>query len=1196
MSARMDPYLSLPLHGVQLIEASAGTGKTYTLATLYTRLVVEQQLRPSQILAVTFTEAATQELRKRIRERLSLAARELERNPDLMDAASTDAESQLTADILRRHLQAADESVAALAKRLRQAADEIDLASIFTIHGFCARVLREHALESGQALDAPELLGGDRVLREELAADLWRHYAADADYAGLLAQTWPHPEALSEDLRALLQPLPLLPVPAESEDPSNALVQAADELAHAIDAHGEDAAAQIDAAFERKVFDGRRARRPSFAQAFNDLQAGRRNGSWPRDGHLEKLLPHHLAGFCKDDQRGAVPASPLFAALQAWWQADDRWQAWQHARRIQLLHALRGQAHERLAVLKTQRRVQTFDDLIEGVHQALAGPQGSLLIQRLRAQYRTALVDEFQDTDERQWDIFRTLFAAAAQESEDRALFLIGDPKQAIYGFRGGDVDTYLRARDEAVLAPRLDRNFRSRPSVLRAVDALYANAGEEAFRKPGIQFEPVAPGDQRHDADLLRAGSAAPALTLRLLTAGDGDAAIPFNAELSRQRATQACVAAIHAWLGDSQQGRAQIDGQPVRPGDIAVLVRRHGEATRIQRALAAVGIPAVAAGRQSLFATDEALEVDALLQALLHPADDGRLRTALATVLLGLDAAQLAALRDAGTPWQRHQHAALAWRARWQQDGVLALITDLCAQHAPRLLGLVDGERRLTNYLQLAELLQEASGHTLGPQGLSDWLQQRIAEADVDDEAQLLRLESDAGRVQIVTLHKSKGLEYPLVFLPFIGIGGGRSERGRHCTVHEHGQRVLHWKLGKDEPRWQAAVQAKAQEDAEEDARLLYVGLTRAEHALWIASGPFYQAGESAVAPMLRDIDALRAQSAIAVIEGPAEARPPRWREPDDAAVPAARSVHRVIARDWWVYSFTQLSHADTGAEPVLAQATVEPQGGHDEPPVIEEEAAPVLAPVDPRFTSTRFGVTLHDAFERSDFQRWSDWRDGEPAPDGQAAVLAEALLGRGYGEADIDDGIAVLTPLIGHTLTVSLPEGLRLADQPVQARRAEIEFHFALEPTRVDALLDLLHAHGVVADRRGFGLRRQLEGLMTGKIDLTYLHDGRWYVLDYKSNRLPSYETQALAEAMRHSEYDLQALLYTLALHRWLRFRLGAAYDYARDFGGIRYLFCRGLDAERADSPGIHAQRFEPDLVHALDDLFAGKAGAA
>ena len=201
----------------------------------------------------------------------------------------------------------------------------------------------------------------------------------------------------------------------------------------------------------------------------------------------------------------------------------------------------------------------------------------------------------------------------------------------------------------------------------------------------------------------------------------------------------------------------------------------------------------------------------------------------------------------------------------------------------------------------------------------------------------------------------------------------------------------------------------------------------------------------------------------------------------------------------------------------------------------------------------------------------------------------MIAEALAGEGYGADEMDDGIALTTRLAGHTLTVVLPEGLRLCDLPAGERRAEIEFQFALQPVRVEALLALLHAHGVVRERHGFGLRQRLEGLMTGLIDLVYRHDGKWYVLDYKSNRLPGYAADALQRAMRHSEYDLQALIYTVALHRWLRFRLGAGYDHGRDFGGIRYLFCRGLDAARADSPGIHAQRFAPELVHALDALF-------
>jgi exodeoxyribonuclease V beta subunit len=307
----------------------------------------------------------------------------------------------------------------------------------------------------------------------------------------------------------------------------------------------------------------------------------------------------------------------------------------------------------------------------------------------------------------------------------------------------------------------------------------------------------------------------------------------------------------------------------------------------------------------------------------------------------------------------------------------------------------------------------------------------------------------------------------------------------------------------------------------------------------------------------------------------------------------------VTRALAHDWWVYSFTQLANADSGHEDgggADAAATLPVAGGRDEPaateiapPMATATEAAVEAPFDPRFSGNRFGVALHAALEHCDFAAWRGWRDGEPAPADQATPIVDALRAGGYGADELDDGIALATKLVGHTLTVALPEGVRLCEVPAAERRPEIEFQFALQPTRVDALLRLLHAHGVVRERAGFGLRTRLEGLMTGLVDLTYRHAGRWYVLDYKSNRLASYDAPALEAAMAHSEYDLQALIYTLALHRWLRFRLGDGYDYVRDFGGIRYLFCRGLDAARADSHGVHAQRFAPELVNALDALF-------
>ncbi|WP_058836098.1 UvrD-helicase domain-containing protein [Luteimonas abyssi] len=1269
-----DPFLALPLTGTHLIEASAGTGKTFTLATLVTRLVIEQRLRIGQILAVTFTEAATQELRKRIRERLALAARLVDVPArhgagagEAVAIAPDDAppDARLSRAVIAAHLADGDETPAQLQRRLRDAADEIDLAAIFTIHGFCARVLREHALESGQTFAPPELLPNDRPLREELAADLWRATAADAHDAPLLMSLWPGgPEALARDLAELVrQPRLLPPRPAATDEDAGetraadaALRRAGQALAEAFAAHGDGFRAALVDAVDAKILNGQSYKTAWIHALWQDMAHWCAVGDWSAPVHpkLPMLAATALEAKTNKAHIGRTPASPVCASIPPYLAAVADVAAAQERARVRLLHRLRDAARTRLAQRKQQLRVQTYDDLIDGVADALAGPHAAALVARLRAQYAAALVDEFQDTDTRQWAIFRTVFGAgagAAVPARDAAgteaappaiadapaadalgqaddsdtpapfLALIGDPKQAIYGFRGGDVQTYLQAAAHARPAPALDRNFRSRPAVLAAIDALYTQAGTRAFLDERIRFIPVQPGTQRTDADYRRHGADAPALTLWHAPdppADDGGKRKPHGAQRARELATAACVAAIHAVLSDARAGTASIDGKPVQPGDIAVLVRKHGEATRIQQALAAVGIPAVAAGKQSLFATPEAHELLTLLLALLHTADDARLRAALATVLLGLDAAGIAALDDDGAAHRDWQHKALAWRERWQRGGPLALVSDLCADNGARLLGLLDGERRLTNYLQLGELLQQADARALGLHGLVDWLGQQIAQADPDDETQLLRLESDARRVQIVTLHKSKGLEYPLVFLPFVGIGGKAPDPGRACVVADaDGHRALHWKLQPDISGWNAARSAWIDAQRAEDARLLYVGLTRAEHALWIATGAFYNAAQTPLAAML---DGLPDTPGI-VHDATSPATPP-WLPPaDEGTVPTARAVTRTLAPDWWVYSFTQLANADSGGHDASTRATVAAAGGHDEPadapgPATASDPAQPDAPFDPRFAGTRFGVVLHEALEEGDFAAWHDWQPGDPAPADERVVIDTALRGGGYAADDLDDGLHVLTDLIGQTLTTALPEGVRLCDVPADARRAEIEFQFALQPTAVDALLALLHAHGLVRDRHGFGLRRTLEGLMTGLIDLTYAHDGRWYVLDYKSNRLPAYDADSLQRAMAHSEYDLQALIYTLALHRWLRFRLGDAegtaapdtavgtaadnaagaadrrgYDYARDFGGIRYLFCRGLDATRPDAPGVYAHRFAPELIHALDALFAG-----
>jgi exodeoxyribonuclease V beta subunit len=1195
--ADLDLGLRLPLSGLQLVEASAGTGKTFTLATLYARLVIELRLPVEEILAVTFTEAATQELRTRIRERLGLAAR-------LAEGAAVDparAGDVLTSQLVQSALR--DESADSLRTRLRRAAEAMDLAPVHTIHGFCRRALADHALEAGQVPGEVELVKNERGLREEVATDLWRQVCQDADDAHALMALWPSPAAMASSLRDLVGVDVLLPAPLPLDAAHERALReqfgaAGPAVAKAFVLHGARTQEALRACADAGALNGTTHGDRSTAPAWRALEAWAQGGGIgsPADERVRLFGTLKLAGAIKKPFQGkvAAPANALTDAIDYWLSLRDAVEQADQQRRIHLVHRLRREAAERLQKLKRERRLQGFDDLIRGLAQALDGRRGEALADGLRGQYRIALVDEFQDTDPLQWAIFNRVFAKAPDDGGPRALFLIGDPKQAIYRFRGGDVFTYLAAAAQADGRETLRRNFRSRPRLLQSVQALYAGAGDEPFGQADIPFVEVGAGGFVADDALVIDGATAPAL--HFLTWPDAPEGA-YSADQARGLATVACVASIRALLGtlhaQLREGGAL---RPVRPGDIAVLVETHRQAQQVQRALMRAGVPSVAAGRDSLYLSEEATDLLTLLEACLHLADDARLRGALATPLLGLDADALAALDADGPAHRQWQDRALGWRQRWDRHGPLALVTDLCALNAPRLLGLDDGERRLTNWLQLAETLQSAgAGHDAA--GLADLLRERIAHADADNEEELMRLESDAARVKVLTLHKSKGLEFPLVFLPFLAQAGAAGPRGTGVTLaryHDGVQRVARLKTD-DADDWLHAKECDKRETRAEKLRLLYVGLTRARLATWACFGPTKDVQDTPLAWLLHadvrapkpaklnaeairtrlDSLALLAPGAIVVADAPAQVPPGAPVLEALPEVPPAAQPQRRFSRDWWVHSFSGLAREAGGADVRRAN----------------DESEPLLP--SSRFSGARFGNVLHESLETVDFALWRDW-PGDAPPPGEAAALERALRNGGYGSAnDLAEGVPLLASLVGHTLNVVLPEGVRLADVAPARRRPEMEFHFSLAPARVGEVLARLHAHGLVGERQGFGTRERLEGLMTGFIDLVYEHDGRYYLLDYKSNQLPDYGDDALADAIAHSEYDLQYLLYTVALHRWLGFRL-PGYDYDRHFGGVRYLFCRGLQSGRADSPGVFASVPPRALVEGLDALLRPAMG--
>ena len=1198
-AAALDPVLDIALDARSLVEASAGTGKTYALAGLFARAVIVEGFRVPQVLAVTFTDKATQELHQRIRARLTDAAA-LAAGWQPGDGVSRDGDDAATA-LLRRllHQALANEPLPALHLRLARALRDLDLAAISTIHGFCQRVLREHALDTGQSLLAAGLDTDIAAQRARLAIDLWRLFSGDGEGAGFLRRQFGTPQVLARDLGALLACEPLLPsVPASlPQDPRPQLAQAWQAWTAAFVAHGASACAAIEAAIADGVLKPGEYKSVHVASLWQWCEHAKSLLAPPGNPHpkLHKYATAVLAKGTYKTKAGLTPQSPLFDAIATLSAAHNACQAWREACDLQRLHALRDEARRRDRARKRDFNRCDYDDLIGRLHDAVNDDRSRpALTAALRAQFPRVLVDEFQDTDARQWQIFATLF-------EHDGLVLVGDPKQAIYRFRGGDVNTYVAAASTADRSARLDRNFRSRPCVIVATNTLFAEVAAGGFGA-GIDFQPSRPGGTTADADLTIAGAGAPALHFHAVPPTTDRSGQPkdWTKPASVRIAAESCADAIRARLQQARDGQAFCRDRhsnamrPLQPRDFAVLVREHAQATAMREALSRRGVPAVASGKQSLYQGDEAQNLLALLLALRAPCDDGRLRAALATPLLGWDATRIAALGEDGDALRDWQQRLAEWRTRWERHGPQAMLAEVVAGNATRLLAAIGGERRLTNYLQLGELLQASATRRPGTQGQLEQLRANIATADADDEAQQPRLESDAGRVQILTLHKSKGLEFAQVFLPFVAIGRQpRIDRLAMYTDAE-GRRVRQWRTSDAVtgagPTWERAKQLHQGEERDEDMRLLYVGLTRARDALWVCCGALAQNSHSALHRLLRgpvpNAALLSKLGNDVVLEaGLPSAAAARLAVIEQVAAPPARSAQRRLSRDWWIHSFSQLHRQQAHGAHVLAE----------ESPAADERHVAVAAIThdttqrdSQRFGGTRFGNVLHHALEHADFAAWRD-HDGAAPPSGQHDVLVAALESQGYPGKHHADAIHELVPLLARTLNASLPEGVRLCEQAPTARIVELEFHFALHGASTPVLLGLLQAHGIALGRVDFGAWTRLSGLMNGKIDLTYRHDGRVYVLDYKSNRLPAYDQATLAQVMAGSEYDLQALLYVVAVHRWLRLRLGAGYDFDRHFGGVRYLFCRGLQAGDP-ATGVFVPRIGRDLVEAVDVLLA------
>ena len=1180
---------TVPLRGLNLIEASAGTGKTYTISGLYLRLIAELGLPVERILVVTYTKAATAELRDRIRRNLVESRLALERSAE-------DAKQHSSLEI-----SGTDRVLAA--KRLHHAVLGFDRAAIFTIHGFCQRVLSDNAFTGGLPFET-ELAPEQSALVQEVVDDFWRQHIQQLspgmlDY--LLGQGY-SPDRLAQllkgklgkpyvKLRGCAEPSAL---PELESEFNSVFLQTRNQWMVA----GETIGRLL---LESSDLNGNRYRKnaiPGWLSAMDQYLA-EVPGPW--FDAFEKFCSSTLAASV--NKAGTPPEHPFFHLSQRLFDSRTRLLDAYRQMQVALLQHLILFADAELVRRKCERRVHSYDDLLLNLQQALAGEHGEQLAAKIRDDYGAALIDEFQDTDPVQYAIFSRIYQAASAP-----VFLVGDPKQAIYSFRGADIFAYLRAVGDASAHYSLERNWRSTPALLTGINSLFKQK-HNSFIYSEISYSEVAAAETEREA---LTGDDTPGGAFRIgLIEGNP------TAEEALQQSVAAAAAEVHRLLGLAAQGSLRIGGRPVAGGDIALLVRTHKQGMLLKQALRALAISSVQNSQEDVFHSETAVQLDRLLKAVLYPAREGLVRAALTTDMLGVDGDRLARL---GEPeLEAFMDAFQRYHRLWLEQGFMRMLRQLLTEQGAlvRVLQFEDGERRLTDLMHLAELLHqhEREGEP-GMELLLRWFTRQRQAETAQSEASQLRLESDDQLVQIVTIHKSKGLEYPIVLFPFAWEAGTREiaagvPYGFHDAAADYSP-VLD--LGSRD--WQRDRGIAHNEALAESVRLLYVALTRACHRCHLYWGNVKSAGRSALAWLLHppaepregDLLAATASQFSSLEEQAIRSRVVQLADASAGAISVhdchpqavvaasapsgsgdlpllrARRFHRQLAGGRRVTSFSALS----GGYASVDLPDYDRVDREDE--VLPEALTGRSIFHFPR--GARAGSCLHAVFERLDFTCHTR-ADLERLVEQQLSAHGLDVQWR-----------AVVCNMVEKVLATPLDAAGRISLDQVSAERrlVELGFHYPLDPINGAGLARLLLQQGFAGneklrqavERLDFG---EVRGFMKGYIDLVFESGGRFYLLDYKSNwlgdQLTAYGRPQMAQVMLREHYYLQYLFYTLALHRYLRNRM-PGYRYDSHFGAVIYLFLRGVDPVAGGESGIYRERPDAGLIEALDDFIGHPGG--
>lgn len=1183
----LDPF-NLNLNASTLIEASAGTGKTHTIATLYCRLLAEGH-RVESILVVTFTEAAAAELSLRIRQRISLALNRLsecfipEPAGGMERTAAPGRADKTTDELIAFLMRQANPQI--IQKRFRLALACFDQAAIMTIHSFCLRILKENAFESRSLFDI-KLMPDRSAFLLKVACDF---FSARVDHLDPLLLKFfetrkVSPESFAHMFKTVVSRPGILiqPYIDPFEMNLNHYRELLEKLKHILDRKTEEIGALI---LSHPGIDKRRYQKQRVLSWLVEIRI-------KLDQEKENALfdpisdKDHLHRFTRTRILNCIkPGHPVLN--HEFFDLCEQVQDFYHGFEKYLIRLKMDFLSFFDAELEKMKKIQGmcfFDDLINDVFEALKNDENQLLNRSIRQIFSACLIDEFQDTDPIQYDIFSKLFL-----TPETPFFMIGDPKQAIYGFRGGDIFAYLKASGQCDQKFTLKKNYRSSPLLVKAVNRIFC-LNPSPFVYPDITFSEVDTPELARNLLMGEDGVPEPPFQFCFVKRDDMallDAEGFISTEALAKQIPQVVAEDILSLI---TSGKTLLDRKdeaarpkPVSPGDIAVLVRTNEQADQIKTALSFRNIPSHLSKTGSVFDSGQALELYDILYAVYHAEKKDSLLAALSTSVFNYGADDIRMLCKEETLFYEWQKTFRHFKALWEEKGISNMITALLhSETAFPDNGFSPDERELTNFYHLSEIISKAClEYRFSPQSLLNWYGRQLSKTIRDESEHELRLESDKKAVTIVTLHKSKGLEYPVVYLPFL-FEGQKKNATENILFHDPKRAYeLTLDLGSDEIEY--ALGCFDTEDRAEQRRLLYVGMTRASALCRVVWGGFKAVQNSSLGfflhpegcaqdeVMINNIEKLMAgsENSISMFVFKPGLEPRYEIEHPEEVKLSARAVHRRVVPAWKISSFSSLSKALSHVYP----ESLITEGAGD----ISKQ---VTLAVFPRGAQT--GDFFHSIFESLDFKL---------NPDDILSLVRSKALKFGFGPEDLVENACQGVKDVLATKLFKGPDGFCLKDIPKMNRICEMEFVFPVMPFDLSSLLigcetaDNPPQFQAVAKALSLLSNGMAQGFLKGFIDLVVEHKGKWYILDYKTNFLghtyAHYSVSNMTDAMSDNHYYLQYYLYTMALHAYLQSRMGF-YDYDTHFGGVCYLFIRGMHPDLGPDFGVFFDRPPKSII--------------